>query len=72
MKNLNILVKIAGVGVYAIFSYVIFIFYCFGNNVYEGGIHGNNPEIKPEYSEQQIKYFSFNIGNLGGTAAMGE
>lgn len=39
MKNLNILVKIAEIGVYAIYSYIIFIFYCFIDNIHSGRVH---------------------------------
>lgn len=33
MKDMTILVKIAGLGVYAIYAYVIFIFYAFISNM---------------------------------------
>jgi len=48
MKNLTILVKIAGVGVYAIYSYLIFIFYCFFSNLVYGNIHNGEKDTEFE------------------------
>lgn len=61
MKNLNLLVKIAEIGVYAIYSYMIFIVYCFIDNLSTGTVSSG---------DQKIEMFTLNIGNLGGTAAL--
>ncbi|EGR27669.1 transmembrane amino acid transporter protein, putative, partial [Ichthyophthirius multifiliis] len=61
LKNLGFLIKIAELGVYAIYSYVIFIFYIFIQNIYRGTLQNH---IK------DTKLFSLDIGSLGGTASL--
>lgn len=61
MKKLTLLVKIAGIGVYAIYSYLIFIFYAFFNNIHNDRVHN-------EY--QDINFWTWDIGNLAGTASL--
>ncbi|KRX11065.1 hypothetical protein PPERSA_05174 [Pseudocohnilembus persalinus] len=61
IKDLSILVKIANVGVLAIYSYIIFIFYVFIDNIVSGGISDG---------EQGVLLFGTNIGNLAGTASL--
>jgi sodium-coupled neutral amino acid transporter 9 len=51
------MVKFAELGVYAIYSYVLFIFYTFFSNI-----------ENMRFSE--MNFFSINIGNLSGTAAL--
>jgi len=63
MKDFTVLTKLAGVGVIAVYSYLIFIFYAFfsnTDNMVAGGREGY----------QSMKYFSLDIGNLAGTIAL--
>ena len=57
IKNLNFIVKLTAVGVYSVLVYFIFIGYVFIDNL--KNIIGN-----------EIKLFSFDIGNLAGTCAL--
>ena len=58
IKDFTILVKMNEYGVYAIYSYVILIFYVFFTNL-------ENLE-----KASDINLFSFEIGEISGTAAL--
>jgi sodium-coupled neutral amino acid transporter 9 len=64
MKDLTLLVKLAELGVYTIYSYVAFILYTFFSNM--GTIKQTN--CVPECFT--AKMFSWDIGNLAGTLAL--
>ncbi|EGR33213.1 transmembrane amino acid transporter protein, putative [Ichthyophthirius multifiliis] len=58
LKNLNFIIKIAELGVYSIYSYIIFIIYSFFENLYQ-------------ISFNDIKKFDFSeTGQIGGPIAM--
>lgn len=59
LKKLTLLAKFAELGVYAIFSYVIFIFYCFFSNFHNMGKGLSSAGL-----------FTFEVGELSGTAAL--
>ncbi len=59
IKNLGILVRLTAVGVLSVFTYFAFVAYAFIENIVNGRVNLG-----------QLKYFSWDIGNLAGTAAL--
>jgi amino acid permease len=57
IKNLKLIVKLTAIGIYSVLVYFIFIGYVFIDNI--KNIKAND-----------IKLFSFDIGNLAGTCAL--
>ncbi|KAL4443102.1 hypothetical protein ABPG74_002169 [Tetrahymena malaccensis] len=61
LKKLGFMIKIAELGVYAIYSYVIFIFYTFISNLTSGTLQENISDVK---------LWSFDVGTLASTASL--
>jgi amino acid permease len=59
IKNLGLLVRMTAIGVWSVFIYFIFVGYAFVDNINQGQVHPS-----------QLKLFSWDIGNLAGTAAL--
>lgn len=59
-RNLKKLVKLTEYGVYAIYAYIGFIFYCLFTNF--KNINNSGP--------MPLNVWTWNIGDLGGTAAL--
>ena len=59
LKNIALLIKIAGIGAYCIVIYFLFVAYQFVDSVL-----GN------EINWKGLKWYSLDIGNLAGTAGM--
>ncbi|EAR93202.1 transmembrane amino acid transporter protein (macronuclear) [Tetrahymena thermophila SB210] len=60
LRNFKFLVKLAELGVYSIYSYIVFIIYNFITNITSETLQQNTGEIK---------LFTWNIGTLGCTAS---
>lgn len=59
IKNLSLLVKLTAIGVISVFVYFIFVGYAFVDNLIQGAVDVST-----------MKMFSWDIGNLAGTAAL--
>lgn len=59
IKNLGLLVRMTAIGVWSVFVYFIFVGYAFVDNILQNQVHPN-----------EIKLFTWDIGNLAGTAAL--
>lgn len=55
------MIRIAELGVYAIYAYVIFIFYCFISNITSGTLSDHI---------QNENLWSFDVGELASTASL--